>query len=583
MNRFIWKFLGIFLTVNLFATVAHAVDEFCGVDTDFSGTQGNPCGPVGDPDRDADWYVNSADFIGPNAGLDCNDADWWDRPGVETRNGCPVNEYRTCQTDGTYTACAPIANFTCHTGSGKTIWLGPSGVTTAGCGTTRASPCNWLCISNPSLACYDALDSGDCPLLMTGNHTGSWSDGGTVRQWYINNRDGTPTNPILARGEPGAIPGYASAAKLNGAGTSPTEVFLIYSFGSDNMQFKLLELDGTSDYSQSGIHFDGGANPLAELNYIHDIGGESNNNLSGVKCRSDTVNCTVRNNLFKNNCEVGSCTDQNSGDVTVMDDTGNIVITGNVAWGSTRGFCFRVKHADDLATVDMSYNFCDGVDQYAIGSENKDTIANNNWISDCSFYALRYAGIGSVSGWWKDSVFSKNTVQRCGMFTASPTWDDSTGHQNYSGTTIFTADHNIMSDDNASYDSDEGDGVTRMCEYNCDNGEFAAANGKAIWTNNVYFSSGTSSLRFGYFGQAGGGADYAGLAAWQAAGFDIGSVQDDPALDSDGLSAEYPDHGWRAGAFADAGPTPTPTPTPDPGGTGIGFGRRQSMGGIGGF
>lgn len=562
----LWKFFGSFLAViGLFVMSASAADEFCGVDTDFNGTIDNPCGPVDDPDRDGDWYVRSADFTGPTLGIDCNDDNWWDRPGVETRDGCPVDEFRTCQPDGTYDACSPIANFTCHTGSGKTVWFGPSGVTTAGCGTARATPCNWLCTSNPALGCYDALDAGDCSLLMTGAHSGSWVDGADTRQFFVDDRDGTVLNPIVMRGEPGAIPGYASAAVINGAGTSPTtEAFAIYSVNSDNVQFKLLEFDGTGDYSNTGIHYDGGANPLAELNYIHHMDGESNNNLSGVKCRVDTANCTVRNNIFEANCEVGSCTDQNSGDVTVMDDTGDVVITGNVAFGGTRGFCFRIKHADDLVTVDMSRNFCKGVNQYGIGSENKDNIVENNWITDCTAYALYYGGIGGTGGWWKDSIFSKNTVERCALLRVAATWTNSLGHQNYSGTTVFTADHNIMDDDNASYDGDEGDGVLRFCEYDCEAGEFAAAAGKTIWSNNVYWSSGTSSLRFGYFGQEGGGADYAGFAAWQAAdpysgaplvNFDTGSEQDDPGLDSDGLSAEYPDHGWRAGAFTgDAGP-----------------------------
>lgn len=558
-------FWGVFLTLAVFVCpVAYAADDWCGVDTDFNSTVDNACP---EPDKDNDKYPSSNAWDGPHGVgvVDCDDNDFWIQPGFETASGCVAGSYRTCLPDGTYTACATKASFTCHTGSGKTIWYGASGVTTAGCGTTYATPCNWFCPYNSALACFDAFDPGDCGVHQAGSYTGTWSDGGTSRQIYINNRDGTLTNPISIRAEPGPQPGYAGSVKFNGAGTSPTEVQLIYTIDSNYLKFKGIEIDGTSDYSNTGIWIAGGTAPEIFLNYIHDIGGESNNNLSGVKCTNDTNGCNIHQNFFKNNCEVGDCTNQNSGHVTVMDDLGIVTINDNIIFGNQVGFGLRIKHADDNVTPSISRNFVKAVQQYAIGSENKDTTVTNNWIQDCNAYAFLYGAVGSTSAWWKDSEFSYNTLQRCAFLNAPVTWDDSTGHQNYSGTTIFTADHNIMSDNAASYPGDEETGVTRICEYNCDNGEFAAASGKAIWSNNVYFSSGTSSLRFGYFGQAGGGADYAGLTAWQTAGFDVGSVQDDPALDSDGISAEYPDHGWRVGVFTMSGePTPTPTPTPAP-------------------
>lgn len=565
MSRLIWKFLSFFLAVNLFVTFAHATDEFCGVDTDFNGTVDNPCP---EPDKDNDLYPSSNAWTGPyGAGVvDCDDTDFWIHPGFETIVGCSAGQYRTCQADGTYTACANISAFTCHTGSGKTVWYDNAGVTTGGCGTTYATPCSWACLSDDALACYDLSDAGDCHVYQAGSYSGSWDDAGTARQFYQNNRDGTLTNPIIFRGEPGAIPGYANAAKFNGAGTSPTEVQLVRWIDSNYVRMFSIEMDGTSDYSNAGIWIAGGTNPIFVKNYIHHINGESNNNLSGVKCSNTTIGCEVRQSFFKENCEVGSCTDQNSVDVTIMDDTGVVVLNNNILFGQRNGARLRIKHGNDTSTPTISNNFMIAADQYAIGSENKDTTAKNNWIKDCTTYAIRYGGIGGTTGWWKNSVFSLNTLQGCALVDIKTDWDDSTGHASYSGTTVFTADGNIVSDDQATYGGDEENGVTRMCEYNCVSGEFAAASGKAIWSNNVYYSSGTSSLRFGYFGQAGGGADYAGLTAWKAAGFDVGSVQADPGLDADGISATYPTKGWRAGVFTAAGPTPTPTPAPSGGG-----------------
>ena len=533
--------------------VAVAADDFCGVDTDRNGSVDNACP---EPDKDHDGYPSSSSYAGPyGSDVDCDDSDFFVYPGIETAGGCSAGNYRTCQANGTFSSCSPVSAFTCHSGSGSTYWVGSSGVTTA-CG-SNGTPCNWFCFSNSALTCYHAPVAGDCIVFKSGSYTGNWSDGGTTRQLYFYNKDGTLSNPIIFRNEPGSRP------VLNGTSTAPNDVNILYSEDSDYVTVRGFEIDGTSDYSSAGIHITGGIAPKVFDNYIHHIGGKSDNNLSCVNARAGNVGVSIHHNLMKDCYEVGDATNQNSGAVTVMDDTGVVSVVDNVVVNSTPvGYGLRIKHASDTCTPTISRNFVKNVSQYAFKSENKDTTVKNNWVKNCDAMALAYGGIGTTSGWFKDSVFSYNTLQLCGLANFSPVWTDSLGHQSYSGATVFTADHNIMEDDNASYDGDAGDGVTRMCEYNCTNGEFAAAVGKAIWSNNVYYSSGTSTLRFGYFGQAGGGADYGSLALWKAAGFDVGSVQADPGLDADGISATYPNHGWRAGVFTDAAPSSTGSTSP---------------------
>lgn len=556
----LWKLLASLFLVLCLSSTAIAADVFCGVDTDQSGTASNAC-PA--PDADGDGYPSSSAYNGPyGAGLvDCDDTDSFLYPGIETTSGCSAGQYRTCGNDGTYSACADISTFTCHTGSGATYWFAHDA---ADCTSyTYNSPANWLCFSNTGATNYHAPVAGDCFVFKGGSYTGSWSAG--ARQIYVSNKDGTAQNRIVMRMAPGVRVGVTPPT-LNGTSSSPTEVEIVKIEDSDYWTIKGFSLDGTSDYSGSGIHIAGGASPIMDGLRIRKIDGESDNNAACIKVRGAASNSSMTHILLEDCYEVGDATNQNSGGITVMDDPGAITIWHVWIANSTPvGHGIWIKHASDTATPSIKYNFIRNVSRSAIGSENKDNTITNNWIKDCVAYAFEYGGIGTTGGWFKDSVFSYNTLESCALLDAKPRWTDSLSHQSFSGTTIFTAAYNIMADDNASYDGDAGDGVTRLCDSGCTSGERAASAGKAIWANNDYYSSGTSTFRFSAFGSAGGGSYYGSLAAWQAAGFDSGSVQADPGLDADGISATYPNHGWRAGIFTDASP-------PSTGGTSSGIG-----------
>lgn len=587
---------------------AHGADVFCGVDTDFSNatshTSSNPCP---EPDKDHDGWASTEQVGVLGQGKDCDDTDSWVHPGgLEDTEGCSAGEYRTCAASGTFSACAAITSFTCHTGGGHTYWVDDGETDCAGAGTTYGDPEHWRCWFDTTMTGYHAPAAGDCIVFQAGSYSGTWSDSGTTRQIYLNNKDGTATNPIIIRAEPGAFPGYSGKVLFNGAGTSPTQVFPVHFLNSNYVKLVGFEIDGNGDYSNS-VHIEGGAGVNAKLNYVHRIDGESDDNVACIKCRVDTEDCSIHNNILEDCREVGAESNQNNGCITIMDDTGTPEANYNVCLNSsTVGHGIWIKHAGDTATdPEIIGNFIDNVSRSAIGTENRDTIIKGNWISDCNGMAIEYGNIGSDHPWFEGAIVSYNTVQRCGFLDVLARWfngDDTpnTTHRTCGGANtcvllggtpniagccypsgtgdsssaisgpIFTADHNIMEDDNASYGGDGGDGVTRFCPYHCDNGEFAAAAGKAIWTNNVYFSSGTSDLHFSYFGQSNvaGTTDdkeFGSLTDWKAAGFDVGSVQDDPALDADGVSAEYVNHGWNAdGANLFTDPTPTPTPTPNP-------------------
>lgn len=582
--------VGALIVCLLYAAPAFAADVFCGVDTDFSSTypaavSSNPCP---EPDKDHDGWPSDSTKVSAifGSGVDCDDANSWIIPGFETNSGCSAGQYRTCQSSGSYTSCAANSGFSCSSGSGATYFISAGAADCSG-NADYTHPRNWFCFSDTSLTGYHAPVAGDCLVFKAGSYSGTWSDGGTTRQFYLQNKDGTSANPIIVRAEPGAIPGFTGAVIINGAGTSPTQVLPFNIEDSNYVKVLGFEIDGTGDYSQVGIFFSGssGTGDEAYLNYVHNIDGENDNNVACIECVG-TIGCSVHNNIVKDCYEVGGATQQNNMQIRVMDDVGAVAFNYNVVIPTTAvGGGIDCKHAEDTGTFTARGNFVKNVVQYGIATESKDSTVKNNWITDCDGMGMQYKAIGDANAWFKGSDFSYNTIQKCALMNMPMPFTDMVGsapdfiryHNSCGGsdcntttganccypnavgntasatTLIATIDHNIVEDDNASYDGDEGDGMFRICEYNCTLGERAAMNTSRITlTNNVYFSSGTTDLRFGYFGQAGGGADYGTFEDWQAAGFDVGSVRaSSSTLDADGISSTYSTYGWSVGLFTD--------------------------------
>ncbi len=543
-------------------------DYWCGVDTNFDGTVSNPCPTVaGVTDADHDGW-STANKVGPfGTGKDCDDTNFWIQPGFEDTTGCSAGNYRTCNTDGTWTACAAISGFTCNTANGATYFVDDAETDCSGAG-TYADPEDWRCWFSTGMVGYHAPGDGDCIVFQPGTYSSTWSDGGTIRQLYINQKDGSETHPIKFRSLPGAIPGYVGEVKIQGAGTAPTPVFPWFITLSDSVKTIGLHIDGTGGYSGAGIVYDGSANPEAWLNVIEGIDGIEDNNVSCIKFQVGTTAGYAHHNIVYDCYERADVPAINNVAIRTMDDIGYVKYLYNIIPNSVLvSGCLDIKHANDDCSLLAQGNFGRNC-AYFGETENKDSVFKNNWVQDCGdSIAFKQASIGTTGPpptadgpWHKDAVFSYNTIERCAFLNSNPEWDSALGHPNFSGTTIFTAERNIVVDDNASYDGDAGDGMARFCDSQCEDGEFAAAVGKAIWRNNVYYNPNDTNLNFSYFGTVGGGAYYSTLALFQAAGFDIGTVQANPSLDADGISAAYPNHGWAAGSvFSDVAPASTGT------------------------
>jgi hypothetical protein len=122
--------------------------EICGdgIDNDSSGGD-LPC-PSPDADRDA-YFTNGA---GPNSGTDCDDTNRHIFPGVYTSVGCSAGNFHYCNSNGTYSSCAPLSSANAASfGCTNLYFMSPTGGTSAA--GTYADPWNWLCIANTGLAC----------------------------------------------------------------------------------------------------------------------------------------------------------------------------------------------------------------------------------------------------------------------------------------------------------------------------------------------------------------------------------------------------------------------------------------------
>ena len=548
VNSF-WRYLG--LLSLLLASTANAADLFCGVDTDRSGAVDNACP---EPDKDHDGYPSSASYTGPyGTDVDCDDTDFFMYPGAETTTGCSAGQYKTCQSNGSYSACSNVSAFTCHSGTGSTYWVDAAGVTTAGCG-AHDSPCNWFCFSNSALSCYHAPAAGDCVVFKDdgGAYSGTWSDAGTDRQFYFYNKDGTSTDKITIRNEPGVRP------VINGAGTSPTEVYPIRIEESNYVIVRGFEVDGTSDYSNTAISFAGGTAPIAHNNYIHDIRGSANQNMGCLKAQGNTAGVSFHHNFCRDVYDAADATNQNSGGVTIMDDTGNFSVSDNVVYSSTRyHFGIRVKHHYTGATATIKRNLVYNTSGYALGTEQASTTFANNWLNDCTGFGIDYKAIGSASCQFSSNVYEYNTFQGCPPAEIKPSTGDCPGAY---GATIATTRYNVVSDDDASYAGDYTDGFIRVNFYGSDT-DYTNASGKIIFNDNCYYNSAAATLAFTYWGDVGSGAsgaNYSGLAAWQAAGFDSGSYNENPTLDSDGIasSTNCSNKGWNKNLFTSVAASP---------------------------
>ena len=206
------------LTLLSSSSYAAVESDVCG-DGIEGATEGSDSYCTGTKDKDRDGYCASGEMGCSRSGIDCDDNNRQMFVGQSSNSGCSANEYKTCESSGNYSSCAALSTYTCHSGSGATIWFATTGDNSLGSGTYADPYLDYRIFSDSGEGNYRNPVAGDCYVFRGGTYSaGTWDDNGTTRMAHLSSKNGTSDDPITIRSAPG------ETAVFQAGGTSPTEV-----------------------------------------------------------------------------------------------------------------------------------------------------------------------------------------------------------------------------------------------------------------------------------------------------------------------------------------------------------------------
>ncbi len=536
--------------------------EICGdgVDNDLSGGDAK-CTDV-DLDRDGYTATGTGNDEGIT-GTDCVDDPStvsyarYIYPGISTAYGCSAGQYRTCQTDGTWSSCSNLSSFTCKSGTGADYWI-DVGTSTCASANDYTHPSDWRCFSDTGMSNYHAPAAGDCFIFKTaGTYDTSWSS--STKHIYVSNKDCSSADHCRITVLPGQTwweQGEGSGVLLSA--TAPT---------GDNGVIQLIDsnywdvdgIEATSDgnvRTTIGIWGNGGTGFRVWNSNVHGIRGEADGNLSGIRSNGqDTV--VFHHNVAYDNFEQGALSDGNIRDYLLM-DTLTLDVHHNVSYstgGNESGRGIRLKHgAAGSGASYVRYNiiFNKLLDGISVGGYPGLTISRNyldtvNTGGAGSAIAIEPADGGSPD--FSDILVEYNTIYRSPFANISP--DDNTA---VLGSPFATFQYNVISDNRSTaYPGDGTDGFLRIMHYGSDAAYGELITGATLSIDyNCYYNSAGTALFFSVFGNnssTSSGATYSSYALWKAGtSFDAHSFNENPTLDVDGraTSANCTNLGWKA-------------------------------------
>ncbi len=542
------KFLIVLLLVVFFPLVSFA-ETICG-DTVPGAAAPDFTSLCSSPDEDRDGWA---------ASVDCDDTDRTVYPGawkafILASPPCGAMELAQCQPDGTWGTCHNLTNLPANIVPGglNLFWIDAVGSGTPD--GSFADPYRWDFFSNPGYAHYRSPQPGDVFIMTADDISGTWNDSGTIRQFYVNNKDGTPTNPIYVLNPLGAT--------ILGQGSSPTELPVYQIQESDYWTHFGINVSG--GYATAGIYLLGGTGHVLYGAIVDSIGGNQNNNLAGIKV-VDTIDFEGFNLISYNNFEALNPTGVNNAQIYVT-GSDSFSVYNSIAFvtGSAKTHCFKNKHrylASENSGSSFSYNV--GINCLHSGVQWVDAqmTVYNNYFKNIGGTAgpggiMAISNVQDGNGYFHNSEVYNNTIDGGPFVIFNPNVGTLTSP-------ALNLHDNVAVDDATGYQPDGENGFFRVCRY-CDNTTCPTiVSGGGLETNdNCYFNTASTPFLFVLYPDA-CGANYTGLASWQSGGWDLNSFNEDPAIDSDGqaTSVNCAGKGFLLGSGA---PTPTPTPTPTP-------------------
>jgi hypothetical protein len=543
-----------------FAGRAFAIPEICSNGIDDDGSGGDAMCSA--PDADRDGYPNSAAYTGPfGTAVDCDDTDPKIYPGAPTTSGCSAGQFRTCQSNGTYTACAATSTYSLKSGSGADYWFSTSGSISSGCG-SYSTPCDYRCISNSTLGCYHGRVNGDAWIGKTGTYNTTYSNSvdciagspPCVHQVDLNSLACSSSNHCIIAAEPGA------SVVIQGTSVSPNEVTPITVSSSSYWDFRDITITG--GYSDQGIWFDDCIGYMSRVT-AHDIDGKANNNVAGIKCSGSSGRCYIDHSTFYDNYDRTQPLNDNNSCVVFMDQP-DFSITDSNCYStystSGAGFGIKQKHGGGVGgTGVIARNIIVKTYNAGIAISGPGVLVYNNYVADAnganSGSSIVVGNLGKNAFYCANQIYN-NTIER----GPSLEFSNTETYNTFCTGGLLYHDNVVVDNRGTAYGSDGADGFLRACHY-CNDAYWTDLATVPVFSNNCYFNSASVPLYFDWFsdndppcppGTKCQGAAYSSLASWQAAGFDVGSYNEDPGLSTNTRAASASHclaKGWNSGIF----------------------------------
>jgi len=514
-------------------------------------------------DRDHDGFLSVA-----CGGNDCDDTNRFVYPGVSTGGGC-TNGYKTCQGNGTLTAC--ISNTVtplCEAAAGRSCryidHVNGSDVTGTG---TFANPWKtWLKL----VSYYQVADRptgwvgvqpGDAIYFLGGSYTEGFTYNSHRKLFYLNLTNGDSTHVTKIKAYPGYSPVFDGASWCINSAPQPNGEILTACSTLEMEQCSYYLIDGIefkNAYAEEGGGMKLSADVNSEIrnNYLHDLHGEANANAGCINTYSGPIGTYIHHNVF------GDCYEVPRVGNPLKD--GNIVVFGGHDLHISYNTFYNSNDWHSAGSTDSStgirYNRTDGVGGYEadhnvfLGMRNfaMSVIAPNSMIHDNLFVNSQLAvwDFALESSFYPTNhQFTFNTTVNTPFIEYIPTPQPPAPV----GLTYFT-DNVFM--DNVAYGGGPGAevGTAVIGTFLADTVYNEVVGGHTMsWNRNCYYNANYPQLRFDLFAATGAGRDLGALysfTGWQGQGFDPNSFNENPTFNADWLatSTNCSNKGVRWGA-----------------------------------
>lgn len=413
---------------------------------------------------------------------------------------------------------------------GKCYYISPTGSDTTGTG-TAALP--WRTHSKIVSRYGQAnfLKTGDVVYFAPGTYSYTYQYNGYNKSLYLRGVSG-----VTLHGDPAGV-------TIDGSGcTSSAPCSAAEIESSSNVGINSMNFTGAYASEGGGIRCDGTTNlTLYGVSAIGNHGDESSNNsgLSAVECH----NLSAYSSTFADNYETGPASggdDQNDSNVVLFGGS-NHLFSGctfyNTAAPSdpnSRSGCLKLKHSCSdttkpcLTVTGSTFRNCAHA---AIAINGQDVSIRRNVIRDSQqpFYIMDWGG-GAKK--FKNILIEYNTITNSG----SPSYDPSTG----AGTTTLGSvliQRNVFVDSATSYGNERALFVVDPYGSNSFYSALRAIPTRFQTDENCFYNTNGLTPMFSFYAAAGSygssGKVYS-RAEWQALGYDVNSVFENPLVDAEG-------------------------------------------------